>query len=121
MLKVRRNNIFMTRGDTVSLRVELVDYEGDPYYLKDGDVAIFRMKRCACNDKLLIEKEMDVNEDGEVFLCLDPEDTEFLKFGLYSYEIEVVTAEDYHFTVIDNGTIEIGKELENHERSSEHQ
>ena len=27
---------------------------------------------------------------------------------------ELVTADDYHFTVIDDGVIELGKELENH-------
>ena len=117
MLKLRKNNIFMTRGDTVSLKIDLVDCEGEPYYLKEGDKAIFRMKRKVCDKELLINKDLEIDEEGQIFLVIDPVDTEYLKFGLYVYEIELVTAEDDHYTVIDNGVIELGKELENHERN----
>lgn len=115
MLKVKRNKIFMTRGDTVSLSVDLVDLNGDPYYLQDGDVAIFRVKRNVCDKKLLIEKELEVSEDDNLlYLYIEPEDTEKLCFGVYVYEIEVIIDDEYHYTVIDNGTLELGKELENH-------
>lgn len=117
MLKVRHNKIFMTRGDTVSLKVDLVDYDGDPYTLQDGDKAIFRLKKCACDSKLLVEKDLEIDENNQLYLMIDPEDTENLKFGIYYYEIEVVTSDDYHFTVIDNSPLEIGKELENHDQS----
>lgn len=114
MLKVRRNKIFMTRGDTVSLKVDLVDYNGDPYLLKDGDEAIFRLKKNACNKQLLVEKNLDIDEEGLLYLLIEPEDTEYLDFGIYFYEIEVVIDDEYHFTVVDNSVLELGKELENH-------
>lgn len=114
MIKVRRNKIFMTRGDTVSLKVDLTDYNGDPYSLQTGDEAIFRLKKSACDKRLLIEKELEVDEDGQLYLIIDPEDTENLKFGVYYYEVEVITSDDCHFTVIDNSPLELGKELENH-------
>lgn len=116
MLKVRRNNIYMTRGDTVSLKIDLVDYDGEPYYLVDGDEAIFRVKKSACDKELLIEKYLESDDEGQLYLLIEPADTEYLKFGIYVYEVELITANDDHFTVIDNATLELGKELENHER-----
>jgi len=114
MLKVRKNNIFMTRGDTVSLHIDLVDFNGDPYYLAENDEAIFRVKKNACTKELLIEKELETDEDGLLVLLIEPEDTENLRFGVYVYEVEVITSDDSHFTVISDSTLELGKELENH-------
>lgn len=118
MLKVKRNKIFMTRGDTVSLKIDVVDLNGDPYYLQDGDDAIFRVKRSACDKNMLIEKELEVDDEGILYLLIEPEDTENLKFGIYTYEVEIITADDGHFTIIDSGVLELGKELENHGKLS---
>ena len=117
MLSVKRNNIFMTRGDTVSLKIDLVDATGDPYYLKEGDIGIFRMKKKVSDKVLLIEKELETDDEGQLYLVLEPVDTEYLNFGIYLFEIELVTSEEEHYTVIADATLELGKELENHERS----
>lgn len=114
MLKIKRNSVYLTRGDSLSLHVDLVDDEGNPYVPEAGDRAFFRMKKSPSSSELLIEKEFPVDE---MVIDLDPEDTEDLAFGQYVYEVEMVIGGDLHFTVIENQPFELGKELENHAKS----
>ena len=43
-----------------------------------------------------------------------PEDTIPFDFGDYRYEIELVTGDDEHYTVIADSVFKIGTELEHH-------
>ena len=45
-------------------------------------------------------------------LELTPNDTSWLDFTLYRYEIELVTVDGKHFTVVDNTPFFVGVELE---------
>ena len=111
MIKTRGTSIFLTRGDTLLLDVNLTDINGAPYIANPTDVIYFRLKKSANSKQVLIEKEVDIDE---MILQLDAEDTADLNFGLYKYEIELVTESGYHFTAIDNADFELGVELEVH-------
>lgn len=112
MLKIRKNKIYLTRGDSLFLEVDISDESGEEYEPKDNDKIIFRLKKCAMSKKILIEKEISTSKPFT--LILEPEDTENLDFSIYAYEIEVISS-GLHFTIIENEIFEIGKELENHE------
>jgi hypothetical protein len=111
MLKISGNKIYLTRGDTMILQLNILDPDGEEYTPTETDRIFFRVKRAASTSKVLIEKEIDVST---MLLQLDEEDTMDFKFASYVYEIELVTESNYHFTVIENEVFEIGKELEIH-------
>ena len=116
MLKVQKNKIYLTRGDSAFLTISLNDENGSLYELSEGDKIYFRLKKSSSSDNLLLEKEVNTQTlTLELFtLELLPEDTEDLSSGLYCYEVELVTAENKHYTVIENSQFQIGAELEIH-------
>lgn len=111
MLNVLGKKIHLTRGDTAYLSVELKDKTGNDYIPAEGDKLYFRLKKSIYNDSQILEKEISAETS---VLELIPEDTKHLEFGTYCYEIELVTAKEEHFTVIENGSFTVGPELEEH-------
>ena len=111
MLIVADNKIQLTRGDTMMLDVVLKNSNGEVYTPLETDHIYFRLKKTASARNTLIEKEIPYDS---MVLELEEADTKNLGFGTYYYEVELVTAEDYHFTAIANCKFEITTELENH-------
>ena len=108
---MQKNKIYLTRGDSAFLTISLNDENGSLYELSEGDKIYFRLKKSSSSDNLLLEKEVNTQT---LTLELLPEDTEDLSSGLYCYEVELVTAENKHYTVIENSQFQIGAELEIH-------
>lgn len=94
------------------LEVRLRDEKGEPYIPSETDRLFFRLKRNRTLKDVLIEKEIPIDT---LILELQEDDTKSLKFGDYIYEIELVTIENYHFTVIADTEFYITTELESHE------
>lgn len=114
MLEVMNNNIAITRGDNATLKLNVVNEEGEAFDLTNASV-LFRVKKSARAKDILIEKELLQGDiENEMLLKLDEEDTEYMDFSQYRYEIEVVTSDDEHYTVIANAIFEVCIELENH-------
>ena len=111
MLKVSRNRITLTRGDTAYLKLDITDDSGNAYEFSEYDRIYFRIAEYAPAGRLLLEKTVNPED---LMLELKPEDTAGLEFKTYRYEVEVVTEEGEHFTVIENALIEITLELEKH-------
>lgn len=111
MLKISRNKITLTRGDTAYLKLSLTDENGNAYVPAENDTIYFRLKKSAFSNNLPFEKTANIDT---LILELKPEDTAGLEFGSYRYEIELVTEEGEHFTIIENALIEITPELEYH-------
>ena len=114
MLKVTNNRIELTRGDTAELHVEVKDLDGNIYDCH-GDKGYFRIKESPSSSDILLEKELEIAEDGGLIIFLNEEDTDQLTFTKYNYEVEVVTTTNRHYTIIQKGTIKLGPELENHD------
>lgn len=116
MFTITGNKIYLTRGDSADISVNLTDIEGEPYEIQPGDVVYFRMKQRATKEpsQILVEKTAHISEN-EIIVSLDEADTKELPFGKYHYEIELVTANNKHYTVIVDTEFEVGKEIENHE------
>lgn len=110
MLVIENNKIKLTRGDTMRLTINLTDSSGNPVTLSENDSIIFRMKKNARIETMLIEKYGDTSQ---MLIELDQQDTVKIPFGAYKYEIEVVYDGD-HYTIIENEDFTIGEELENH-------
>lgn len=103
------NNIIrITRGDSLTINITLTDNDGFPYEPVEGDEVWFRVKKSANAENILIEKQIDINN---LVLDLVEADTKDLAFGEYKYEIEVITTQDDHYTVIKNAPFIITEEL----------
>jgi uncharacterized membrane protein YkoI len=112
MLKIYSDNrIRLTRGDTAFIEVKLLDDKGEKYEAKETDKLYFRLKRNSTLKDILIEKEISIDS---LTLELQEDDTKNLKFGDYIYEIELVTIENYHFTIIANTGFTLTTELDDH-------
>lgn len=112
MLKIDKQNITLTRGDTAYIEVStLQNADGTDYEYNEDDKVYFRLKL----DGSMFEKELIIDlENNKSTLILDPIDTENFAFGLYEYEMELVTAIGEHFTFIADKDFTISKELEVH-------
>ena len=102
MLKVKKNKITLTRGDTLRLNLTLMN-GNEEYELQAGDRVRFALKHPEYNTdgtdfadtEPLIVKQME----GGV-LVLQPEDTKELGFGNYVYDVELTYANGDVDTVI---------------------
>ena len=106
--KDEANTIRITRGDSLSIMVTLTDNDGYSYDPLPNDVIYFRVKKSASASDVLIEKQIDTNT---LVIELHESDTKNLAFGNYKYEIEVITENDDHYTVIKNAPFIITEEL----------
>lgn len=96
-VKVKKNKIEMTRGDTLYLTVSLTDRDGSEYIPAEGDAIRFALKDTALNragtdyadEEPLIVKDVDMET---MQLKLDPADTKPLGFGTYVYDMQITKA-----------------------------
>ena len=102
------NVIRITRGDSLTVNVTLTDNDGFIYEPVEGDQVWFTVKKSAIAEDVLIRKSIDIHS---LVLDLVEADTEDLAFGEYKYEIEVITTQDDHYTVIKNAPFIIMEEL----------
>lgn len=107
------NTIELTRGDSCAIGLKLIDIEGNPYEPEEGDELFIRLKKKPRdNYELLFEKKGTLDP---MEFQLEEEDTMNLDFGTYYYEIELVSDDNKHFTVIPPTKFKVGKELESHD------
>lgn len=102
------NTIRITRGDSLTVNISLTDQDGFPYEPVEGDQVIFTMKKSAKSEEVLIQKDIDIQTLEINFV---ESDTENFAFGNYVYEIECITAQDDHYTVVKNAPFIITEEL----------
>lgn len=85
-MKVQGQNITHMRGDTAVLRLTL-NVNGEPYTLRDGDIATFSVKKKLKDEEYVFQKKA---QDG-VFL-FKQSDTQDLPFGQYWYDVQLKLA-----------------------------
>jgi hypothetical protein len=107
MVNISANNIYMTRGDTVSLQVEIKYSDGTLYELEEGDRVNFGCKEDYDDTEYVIYKELG----DDLVLTLLPEDTANLEMpSTYVYNIEVIFSGGEVNTVI-KGRLVIQEEV----------
>lgn len=98
MLKVDNNFIYLTKGDTAYLTIELED--NDEFQV--GDSVAFNVKRFLKNDAMyIIHKEVTVaSNSSTIEIKIEPAETEDLNCGLYYYDVQLTRANGDIFTII---------------------
>ena len=97
MIKISKNRIFMTRGDTLIAKVSVTTSNGEEYTPMPGDSIRFALKHPNFNSS-----GSDYEDTTPIFikqipidtleLKIDPTDTKSLGFGNYVYDIELTYA-----------------------------
>lgn len=107
MFKVENGKIYLTRGDSARLQVDIADETGESYAIQPGDTLRLTVKRHATDKAPLITKTVT---GGNVFTFV-PTDTAPLPFAAYLYDVELTTAANEVYTVITPQEFKIGEEV----------
>lgn len=113
--KVDGTTIVLTRGDTMSLKVNILK-DGETYTPEAGDAVRFALKhnkvkadRTDYTDpEPLILKDIPTDT---LILTLDPEDTKDLAFDTYVYDIELTFADGAVDTFIAKAKFKLTEEV----------
>lgn len=100
--------VSLTRGDSFSTPVELVNDDGTPYEMQEGDALRFKMTDVP-GGTVLIVKQIP---SSTLQLQLDPSDTSALPFGNYFFDIELTRANGLVDTVLPEGQFNITAEAD---------
>ena len=85
--------ITITRGDSASFHIDIVDASGTEYVLQDGDIVTFTVKKSTKTEDILIQK---TGQDVEI----EHEDTADLRYGTYAYDVQLTYANGHIDTFI---------------------
>lgn len=98
MLKIQKNYIYLTRGDTAYLTIELED--DDEFGV--GDAVAFNVKSTLRDEaNYLIHKEIAVTQKSNTLeVKIEPEDTAKMSYGQYYYDVQLKRANGDVFTII---------------------
>ncbi len=84
-------DIEFPRGDTCALEFSLIDGNGAPIVLGDGDELYFTVKKSFNTEEAIFQKKYTSNQiiqsDGKCSLTIQTEDTNRLNYGTYVFDI----------------------------------
>lgn len=101
--------ITLTRGDTFSANVSISQPNGFPYTPVEGDKIRFAMKQNYADIKPILVVDVPIDT---MQLILKPEDTKYLKFGAYVYDMQLTKANGVVDTFITKGVIRLTEEVD---------
>jgi hypothetical protein len=107
--KVRKNTIFLTRGDTFKAHLTINYPDGTVYTPKEGDSIRFALKENIEDEECLILRDIPIDT---MLLILYPEDTKGLEFGSYIYDIQLTKANGDVDTFITASKLKLTAEVE---------
>ena len=97
MLKIENNFIYLTRGDTAYITIELENED----YFEQGDVVTFSLKRKLSNEQYELQKEINIeNHLNATVIKLDPQDTANKNTGSYFYDIQLTRTSGDVYTIV---------------------
>ena len=107
--KVRKNTIFLTRGDTFKAHLTINYPDGSVYTPKEGDSIRFALKENIEDEECLILRDIPIDT---MLLVLYPEDTKELEFGSYVYDVQLTKANGDVDTFITASKLKLTAEVE---------
>lgn len=104
-MRVTGTNIYMTRGDTESIGVKVSGYA-----LKEGDFVEFTIRRSIDSPVQLHKKTSEIMPGNLFVIPILSEDTEYLQFGNYVYDIQATLSGSVK-TIVPPSRFTIGEEV----------
>lgn len=111
MIKLKGNTIYLTKGDTLDLKVNIFDREGNEFVPGEGDSFRFALKKDYNDEEALIIKDIPADS---LRLRLESAETKQLAVSLkpYVYDIQATLADGTVDTFIDRQKMYITEEVE---------
>lgn len=100
MLKVKNDNIWITRGDSGLIRVDVTDKEDKPIDLPEGSKVRIQVREAPDGGSLLFEGDVYAEDDHYIW-HVHPEDTEGHPSATYVYDAQVEYPDGDVFTFIE--------------------
>lgn len=98
MLKIKGNNISLTRGDSAYITLT-INTDNGTYLLQDGDEVRVQVRDVPNTGELLFEGIVEKTEDGVIWHIL-PEQTSNLDVKTYYWDAQLQTSNGDIFTFI---------------------
>lgn len=109
MLSISNNNITLTRGDTLTLQVTLINMDNDPYEPEEGDSIRFAVSTGYLGDShYALQYSKDIPTDTLTF-TMPATETAKLSNKEYNYDIELTHNDGSVDTVISGKFILTGE------------
>ena len=99
-MEIQGYNISMIRGDTETIKVSCEDTQGVGVPLEDGDTLYFTVKRSTSTEEKILQKIVTEFPDGIAYINILPDDTKFMSFRSYYYDIQLTRADGTVKTII---------------------
>lgn len=112
MIKIRedKNLIMMTRSDTLIVKINIKDSDGNDYVPESTDTLRFALKKNYNDEDVLIYKEIPIDT---LTLRLDSRDTANLEQpATYYYDIQLTYGDGIVSTIIANAMLKITEEVD---------
>lgn len=104
-------DIYMTRGDSETIRVALTDTEDVAIPFAVGDTVYFTVKTDANTPTKVLQKNITSFVDGKAVISILPTDTSSLNYGAYLYDVQWSRADGFKRTVITPSRFVIEQEV----------
>ena len=104
-MKVKNNNITITRGDSEGIKLTFKNYE-----LTEEDLIELTVRE-NLRSPIVIHKEAELMSDGTALITIQPEDTSKLDFGEYVYDVQITFVSGSVKTVVGPSKFFIGGEV----------
>lgn len=98
MLRVRNNEIYLTRGDSASFTLDIVDdtsVKSAKYEITDEDQILFTVKRSTSDTAVILQKAV-----VDKTITIKPAETADLPCGTYYYDVQLSRPDGFVATVI---------------------
>ena len=99
-MEIQGYNISMIRGDTETIKISCKDVQGVGVPLEDGDTLYFTVKSSVGTEEKEMQKVITEFPDGIGYINISPDDTKFMSFRSYYYDIQLTRADRTVKTII---------------------
>ena len=102
----KNNKIKLTVGDTATMLIQIFDLENKEYEIQDTDDITLTLKKTADGEIVLEKKATNDN-----YIIINSSDTSNLKAGLYVYDVQLKTKDDFTYTIIPTSFFQLTSEV----------
>lgn len=107
MLRIEDGFIYLTRGDTAYLNVDIVLEDGSAYPMTPADKLTLSLKKSITDTDYALSKTIQ----GTTKFSILPLDTKPLEYGKYLFDVQLTTAKGEVFTIIEKSNFYIKEEV----------
>ena len=100
MYKIIGSNVYITRGDSAYITVNIADNDGNKFALDTGHIVRGQVRREPNNGDLVVDADIDYSNPDKIIWHIKPENTKGIEVKEYYYDLEVDTAEGDVYTFV---------------------